>query len=571
MSAVPSEGIAALASAWEADLPRTSFVPGGRDRRRRVLHELIEHLAAALTGPAGEPGAGQRVGQELVRNAMTDPQIMAATVRFLRQGLLDGLGLGGPGPVERLTVLLDEIALGFVTALVDHVRTAAEHNARDERAAWREYQQQVRDAANFALNHDAATGLPNRNLLIDYLDRVLAEGRSARVAVCQVAIDHPGTGAESVRQLHDMAARLRALASEREFFVAHLDDEHFVLVEEDTTGPDDAVKAADAVLRTLMPSGLAPRFRTAVRVRVGAVEQETEGATTVALLRAARTALRWAYASEGPSAWALFDPGRAADYLRRRRLADELRVAEPSGVDLVYQPILRLRDSSVAGLHARPSWCGADGVPVGAPELMELAGAAGVRPAIERKVLAAACAQAARWCDDPGPPFVSVEIGAGQLAEPGFVGAVAAVLDASGLPPGRLQLAVDDGALCRPDGDVRMVLDGLDGLGVALAANTLGAGQATLIDTPVTAVNLDPGFIEGVTPLAGRYRSATTRVAWVLDMLHDLDFTVTAVGVRNLAQYETLFDLGCDQARGDYLARPLPAAEVDRLLDRKPY
>jgi predicted signal transduction protein with EAL and GGDEF domain len=573
----PSPGsgaIEAFARAWEADLPRTSFVPGGRTRRRQVLHELTEHLAGALTGTRSEAGGGQHVGQQLVHHGMTDPRIMAASLRILRLRLLQDLRIEGAGPASMLPTLLDDLALGFATALTDHVRRAAEANARDERVAWREHQQQLQDRARYALHHDPATGLPNRALLTEYLDRVLAGKPSSRIAVCLIALDYPGTAhtaaAEAGRHVADTATRLRGLATEHDYFLAQLSDEHFVLVAENTAGPDDAIKAAEAALRLLVPPPYGARSRPAVTVRIGVVEQETAAATSAALVGAARTALRWARSDNHANSWVLFDADRDDSVLRRQQLADELRNAPASSVDLLYQPILRLTDSTITGLHARPRWQRAGGTTIEGREMFALAEEAGMLAEIEGRLLAAAGTQAARWYDAEPAPFVSIDLTPARLCEPGFVAEVASVLDTSALAPRRLQLAVDDGLLRHRSSELGAVLDSLHRIGIVLAANSIGAGQAVLTDTPISAVNLDPALAGTLHERSPKHRSATITMAWIIDMLHDLGFTIIATDVSSFAQYQILYELDCDLARGGYLAHAVPPADIDGLLHRRP-
>ena len=100
--------VQAFAAVWERSLPRTNFVPGGRARRTEILRALTGQVRAALTGPVADPDAGFRAGVELVRNALTDPQVMAASMGILRQRLLPDLEIAGQVPADRLAELMRE-------------------------------------------------------------------------------------------------------------------------------------------------------------------------------------------------------------------------------------------------------------------------------------------------------------------------------------------------------------------------------------------------------------------------------------------------------------------------------
>ncbi|WP_433087452.1 EAL domain-containing protein [Dactylosporangium sp. CA-052675] len=536
-----------------------------------MLHDLTVRVAEALAGAADGSDVGQHIGRELIRHSMTDPRMLTASLNILRSRLLRDLRIDGPGPVSVLATILENMVVGFVGALTDHVRDAAEANARDERAAWREYQQLAQDRARHDLHHDPTTGLPNRALLQSYLDTVLAAKPTSRIAVCRIVLDRPGVGAHmpaiSDHDLRIAATRLRAIATEHDYFVAHLGDEQFVLVNENTAGPDDGIKAAEIALRTLAQPPAEHRWPQ-YRVCIGIAEQAINAATAASLLRAARTAAHWARTDRDDSCWALFDASRFDRLAHRQHLVDKLRATATDCIDVLYEPILRVHDSAIVGTSASPVWHHPDGTTIAGHTILSLADEAGIRPAIDMMVLRMAYTQAARWYDTGALRFVTVDLSSAQMRNPGLVPSVAALLDTPGLPPAAVHLTIDDEALRAPDDGCSTTLEQLHRLGVVLAANIVGTGHATLTDTPVQTVNLDPTLIRCLTQDAGHYRSATTRTAWLIDMLHDLDFTITAPGVTTLAQYETLHDLGCDQARGSYLARPVPATGIDRLLHR---
>ena len=83
-------------------------------------------------------------------------------------------------------------------------------------------------------------------------------------------------------------------------------------------------------------------------------------------------------------------------------------------------------------------------------------------------------------------------------------------------------------------------------------------------------MSLEPQLIGGLDSRLPSYRSNTTMLAWLIEMFHDLAFTVTASDVGHRTQLETLDDLGCDTARGDYLAHPMTPAAAGNLFNAIP-
>ncbi|HTJ34879.1 MAG TPA: bifunctional diguanylate cyclase/phosphodiesterase [Dactylosporangium sp.] len=403
------ERIAAFAITWERTLPAgTSFVRGGRARRRRLLEGFAARLVAAVRAAEFDRRDGYRVGHDMVLEALADPKILLASSRLLREQLLGAVGLRDARDASRLTELLDELAHGFATAMRSQVWVAAESLGRGERTAWRAKQRDLERQVHHALMHDPLTGLPNRAALIS----MLGEGRhhrAARRALCIVNLRRFG----AVNQLlgHDagdrllvgIAQRLATFADERGDELAHLGGDTFVLVMTGVSGADEAVKAADAVLRALPASWPVDGHDVPVSGRAGVVESAAGAASPDELLRQASMALDWA--RHDGSAWAVYNSGRATAHLRRHQRAHALPEALAAGaVTAAFQPIVRLHDHAIVGMHALPRWAHPATGPVPEAELLRLAEQSGLLVPLGHRLLAEACARAARWrLDDTGP------------------------------------------------------------------------------------------------------------------------------------------------------------------------
>ncbi|MEU0562745.1 EAL domain-containing protein [Dactylosporangium sp. NPDC006015] len=569
----PAGEVTQFAAVWERSLPRTNFVPGGRARRLHVLQTLTRRMLTAVTGPAADPQAGFRVGRDLVDSGMSDPQIMAASVRVLRLRLLTDLRIAGQDAADRLTVLTDQLALGFATTLQDVIRRAAEDVGRDERVAWRTHQQHLQQQVRHALLHDPLTGLPNRAAFTAYLEVVIAGKPTARIGVCLLNIQRFGAindtfGTTTADQLLQLTGhRLHGLATGRDYYLAHLGADTFALAVEDTTGPDDAIKAADAALPLLRHPCRIDGHDLSVTAMAGIVERPAAQSSPGDLLRAAAMALTWARHDNPAASWTLFAPAREALDVRRHQLTHALPGAVGRGeLTLTYQPIIRLRDNTIVGMHATPRWTHPEFGPVPASEFLDLAERVGVLIPLAARLLRDACARAATWQSTPEPPMLSVDCTITQLRDPTILTTVTAALDASGLPSGRLQLAIAQEALHDLSDDIAFTLDGLARTGIHVAVNNTG-GPAHLAESPVSTVILDPRLLDGIDAYLPTYLSSTTTLAWLIAMFHDLDRTVTAIDVDHRDQLEALNDVGCDTARGGYLAHPMTGTAADQLFN----
>jgi diguanylate cyclase (GGDEF)-like protein/PAS domain S-box-containing protein len=443
--------------------------------------------------------------------------------------------------------------------------------------------------------HDPLTGLPNRTLFFERLDAALRAG--AVPGVCYLDLD----GFKAINDtlghgkgdalLRETAARLDA-AFDGEHLVCHLGgDEFVVLIEHD---PDDEHLAR--VARTALAVVAEPvplrgnDIAITVTASAGVVRADADGPAdggAAAVMAAADTTLSWAK-TDGRNRYALFDEQRHRDDLDRFALSARMPEALAAGeFSLEYQPLVRLTDRRVVGVEALLRWTLPDGRRVGAERLVPLAEDTGFIVPLGRWVLEQACRQAAAWAaaragDDPADRlFVSVNVAARQVREPGLVEDVAAVLAATGWPPELLQLELTESALMgTPDGSLA-VLHALADMGVRIAIDDFGTGYSNLAylrHLPVQVLKMAGPFVTGVGPDDGTGDGAGPQpaagaadrevVGLIVRLAHRLGLTVTAESVETSAQLAALEGLGCDIGQGWLFAPAVPAHEVPALAAR---
>jgi EAL domain-containing protein (putative c-di-GMP-specific phosphodiesterase class I) len=113
-----------------------------------------------------------------------------------------------------------------------------------------------------------------------------------------------------------------------------------------------------------------------------------------------------------------------------------------------------------------------------------------------------------------------------------------------------------------------IVLNDLKALGVKLALDDFGTGFSSLsylLQFPVDIVKIDKIFVAGL----GRDRTNQAVVAAIVQLAHDLGSTVVAEGVETIEQHQELAQLGADFCQGFYFARPMPAVNIDALMEHR--
>jgi diguanylate cyclase (GGDEF)-like protein len=570
--------IAGFARTWGRDLAHANFVPGGRARARTVLERLTAQLRDALNARSFDPKVGYHVGRELVLNDMSSPRAMGVTVRLLSGRLLHELRISGPSAAARLADLLEELTVGFTETLRDRVLVAAEGINRAERVAWRSRQRELQNEVQHALLHDPLTGLPNRAALTRQLRALLTDPRPVeRLGVCLLNLQRFAAVNDSLgtdrgdQLLLDVAQRLDCVANHRGYFVAHLGGDTFALVIEGTTGPDDAVKAADEALRALPDPWRIDNHDIPMFAKAGVVERLIAGADPAELVQAASTALGWAR-QDRTRLWMLFEPDRNAAQVRRHQITNAMPAAlQHDAFTLAYQPLVRLDDGVVIGMEALARWQHPALGTIRPTEFIRLAEELGLIGPLGEHLLRTACTHAAAWQHAAHPPLISVNLAVPQLQQPDLVATVTRILHETGLPPAQLQLEITEEALIDPADGSAETLDALARHGIKLAIDDFGTGYANLanvVDLPVHTVKLDARFLDGIDEHVPVPRSNTTMLAGLIELIHRLELTATAEGVRTPQQVAILRGYGCDVGQGFHLGQPMTVDHATALFDR---
>jgi diguanylate cyclase (GGDEF)-like protein len=563
--------VAGLAGSWLRAVASVHFIPGPRARARAVFEDLLARLKAAMRAEPFDPSHGYRIGADLVHARVSSPAALRVTLTLLGQDLLPTIDAVDAAARKRLAILLGQLAEGFTDTLRDAAANAAEEINRAERAAWRREQIVLHRRLQHALLHDPVTGLANRAHLLEWLATQVRDGD--RLGVCVFSLDRFGAVNASLgphagdRLLREVARRLRPVATRHGHLLAHLAADEFALAVTSTLGPEDVVKAVDEILRTLPNPFVTDGHPLPVTVKAGIAEQTAITADPMEFIRAASIALGWAKADPHRS-YAIYDPERSAADIRRHRLTAAMPAALRNGeFALDYQLLVRLADRVVIGAEALVRWHHPTLGVLGPGQFIDLAERTGLIESLGLYLLERACTEAAVWQDCPTQPFVSVNISPVQLAQPGLVAAVAAVLDRTQYPPARLQLEITESASLEAH---HQVINELAELGIQLAIDDFGTGYsslASLAGLPIHTVKLAADFLHGITVAQPATRAATVLHNLII-MCHDLGINVTAEGIEKQIQARYATALGCDAGQGFHLAEPAGLNHVTEMLRR---
>jgi diguanylate cyclase (GGDEF)-like protein/PAS domain S-box-containing protein len=431
---------------------------------------------------------------------------------------------------------------------------------------------------------DSLTGLANRALFRDRVAHALT--RSARsgkndVAVLFVDLDsfktvNDGLGhAAGDRLLVSIGTRL-AGAMRAGDTVARLGGDEFAILLEEVLDESEVLTIAERALAAVR----APVQLGASEVFVGASIGAAFGRDASSaddLLRNSDVAM-YAAKSAGKGRCAVFEPAMHERAVERQQLEADLRPALERGeFRVLYQPILELSTNRLRGVEALLRWHHPKRGFVAPARFICAAEETGLIVPIGRWVLEQACAQVASWrgrfwdLDENGNTdfSVSVNLSGRQLRDDDVVDDVRGALERSGLPPRMLLLEITESVLVNEFETATGRLELLRALGIRLAIDDFGTGYSSLSYLqrfPVAVLKIDKSFTDGI----GRSAHDAAIVRTIVALAGTLNLSAVAEGVEDAEQHEALMQAGCEFGQGFHFARPVDAAEVERIMDAWP-
>jgi diguanylate cyclase (GGDEF)-like protein len=429
------------------------------------------------------------------------------------------------------------------------------------------------DQSREAALHDPLTGLPNRVLMLEFLEHAFRSSRRSGKTSAVLFID-----LDRFKQINDtyghragdallvaVADRLTGVLRPGDS-LARLSGDEFVVLCEDLDGPSQADAIADRVDAALAVPFILPGVEVHMTASIGIAFTSEGSPGPEELLHDAdlamyRTKRRRPGSHEVLDLRALHLAGYQAG------LARALPGAHQRGeMSLAYQPIVNALDGRITDVEALLRWTHPARGLVSPTVFIPFAEQSGQIIELGRWVLEQACSARRAWEGQGADPVaLSVNVSAHQFMSAGFADMVAGELASSSTDPALLTLEVTESVFVRDEDRALVVLDELKDIGVRLALDDFGTGYSSLgyLNTlPIDTIKVDHTFISKLSDDPDSQRIVTA----IIGLGHSLGMTVVCEGVETAEQHDQLTNLGSDCCQGFYFARPMPASRLPAFI-----
>ena len=417
--------------------------------------------------------------------------------------------------------------------------------------------------------HDPLTGIANRRLFNEHLQRLVADSKNAGAVGALIVFDlnrfklvndiYGHTAGDEL--LVAVTERVKALLRHDDIFARLGGDEFGVAIP--AMGRDDVVRLANRVITALDQPFEIGELHVDIGTSVGIAFLPQDAADTETLIQRADLAMYRAKAA-GVSGHAFFDPTLDEAVRDRARLQADLRQAV--GTDAMvpfYQPLVNLTTGETSGFEMLARWNHPTRGMLTPDLFIPLAEDSRLIGPLSLGLLRKAVRDALTW--DPRLSL-SINISPEQFTDRDLATKILAILAVAGFPPGRLEIELTETELVADLPATKEIILQLKRVGVRIAIDDFGSGYSSLYylrELPFDVVKIDQGFVgtRSTNPESAKIVGA------VIGLTRALGISTVAEGIEAVADAQWLQEQGCNAGQGFLYARPMPAGEVQGYLD----
>src|SRR5208283_5287652 len=427
----------------------------------------------------------------------------------------------------------------------------------------------VEQKLEYQASHDSLTGLANRALLREHVERMVARlqgNREIQFAFLIIDLDrfkeiNATLGhCHGDRVLQCRCPRLSACVR-RTDTVARLGGDEFSILLDGATA-QEALLVVEKLQASIAAPMLVGEHSLSVGASIGVALYPAHGEDWDTLLQHADIAM---YAARrARCGHAVYSNTQFSDPADQFELTRELRLAiEGNELELHYQPKLDIETRKVCGVEALIRWHHPRKGPLSASRIIALAENAGLIKPLGHWVFATAASQTVDWSRMGIDLEVAINLTPQNLQDPEFVESVIERIGQGNSHRLRLLVEVTESAMISDPEQSTLILDRLHDVGVKISVDDFGTGYSSLAylkELPVDELKIDQSFVHNMTDNS----RDSCIVRTIIELGHNLGLRVVAEGVEQRSVLEILTGLGCDVAQGYYLSHPLTHQQFEQ-------
>ncbi len=425
--------------------------------------------------------------------------------------------------------------------------------------------------ADFLMNFDSLTGLPNRNLLNNFIEAELTAHVSHQkmLAIYNINLDHFKRINDSLgftagdTLLTQISQRLLAYGNTNDM-LARIGGDAFILVQTGIGDSGQAVESGEKLIELFQQPFSVDKHDIFMTVSIGIAIYPNHGDSCDELLNHAEIAMHQAK-KLGRNSVRLYSADMMLWANDRFMIQNDLHQAIERGeLELYYQPQLSVRGNKIAGVEALIRWNHPKKGVIPPDVFIPLAEESGLIVEIDQWVMRTACRQNRRW-QEKGLLYVPIAVNLSviQFRSDSLIPTLKSILAETSLDAKYLKLEITEQIAMDNQYSVR-ILEELRSMGIAVSIDDFGTGYSSLQylkDFPIQEMKIDRSFINGV--IANENDAAIVRT--IIAMARSLNLSVVAEGVELEEQLAFLRDNGCDEFQGYYISPPVPVKSFEEL------
>lgn len=433
------------------------------------------------------------------------------------------------------------------------------------------------DQAMFYSMYDQLTELPNKEMFLNRLRMEIVKTQRRNqdkiFAVLCLGIDKfknindihgPKTGDKILKFI---AEKLKK-SFRHDDIVSRFDGDKFMVLFTEISSTDEVINVVNKTLKVFVDHIDEDNTKIKLSSSIGVSIFPNDGTEADTLVKNSESAMYMAK-QQGPGSYKLFDHQMHAAIINNIKLETELLSALYHDEFIAYYQPKYIKDNDISGMECLIRWNSPERGLVPPFEFIPIAEKNGLIIDIGYFILRKACMETKAWQDKGHKKVrVAVNLSPYQFSQPDLIDNIEKILSETGLDPSWLELEITESGIMQNESESILRLERINKLGIIISIDDFGTGYSSLSKLktyPINTLKIDKSFIDDIP---GDSVSQDIVIS-IIELAHNLGYSVVAEGVERKEQLDFLIQNNCDEFQGYYFSKPLHPDEFEKIITGK--